>query len=87
MAYEKFFPETRVRRKLHFRIDCVGIYLLAYGMIDDPWSDQPNVKTEAVIAGISYQWPRWMAYLFGDTEAYREPDIFSRNYFSLYNYG
>lgn len=87
MAYEKILPETCTRRKLMLRVDCIGVYLLAFGMIDDLWAPEPNTKTEALIAGISYQWPRWLAYLFNDKEAYRQPNVISRNCFSLYNYG
>jgi hypothetical protein len=86
MFYTKEFPETRVRRKIQIRIDCIGIYLLAFGLVDDLWSDEPNMKTESLVAGVSYQWPRWLAYLVGDKHAYEPYNALTRNYFSIYNY-
>jgi hypothetical protein len=83
MIYQKFFAETKTRRKLEFRIDCIGIYLNAYGMMEDVWADEEGIMVETLIAGISYQWPCWLARKLGDKET--QPGWFVRNSFQLWN--
>lgn len=66
--------ETRMTRELEFRIDHYGIYFLAY-------------QDDALMAGISYQYPKFiMDYLLGhDSDEETFPP--ATNQFSFYNFG
>ncbi len=83
MMYNRFFAESKSRRKLEFRIDCIGIYLNAYDLLEDVWAEESGVLVETLVAGISYQWPLWLARKFGDNSP--QPGWFVRNSFSLWN--
>ena len=66
--------ETRMTRQLEFRIDHYGIYFLAY-------------ENDDLIAGISYQYPKFiMDYLLGHDSA-EETFQPATNLLSFYNYG
>lgn len=61
--------ETRSMRGLEFRVDGYGIYLLAY-------------ESQELMAGISYQYPRWFSELFTEPSEH-----IMRNSLRLWNWG
>jgi len=78
------FPGTALRRRCELRIDSDGIYLLAYDWVYnylDPWYDREKQTFETLIAGVSYQWPHWLAGLLGSTAKYTV-----RNNFSIFSW-
>ena len=72
--------ETRYTRELEIRIDAYGIYLLANG-------DDPKYGYYGLIAGISYQYPRWFSNLFCEHKQSAKDDMIRRNHLNLFNYG
>lgn len=72
--------ETHYMRELEFRIDAYGIYLLASDF-------QPKYEDYGLVAGISYQYPRWFSNLFCKRKQGAKNDMVNRNHFNLYNWG
>ena len=72
--------ETRSMRELEFRIDAYGIYLLASDI-------HPQYGDHGLIAGISYQYPRWFSNLFCKHKQGAKNDIILRNNLRLFNWG
>lgn len=60
--------ETKSMRGLTFRIDGYGIYLLAF-------------ENNELIAGISYQYPRWFSEIFTEPS-----ECMARNSLQLWNW-